>query len=214
MNKGILYAATAGFIGAAIWAGIAYYAELEIGLLAWGIGAAVGAAMLTGVEEKAGPHTGAIALAIALVSIVAGKYMAVEMVFSGLDDVWDAELVRLESDEEYTISLLADEVVGEYTAQGKPLNYPPNANIELPESQQDYPSDVWAQASQRWQQKSSDEKQAYREDVLEKQKVLFDAISSEFKTQGFLASFSFFDILWFGLGGVSAFKLGAGFSTE
>jgi len=214
MNKGILYAATAGFVGALLWAAIAYYGDLEIGLLAWGIGAAVGGAMLAGVHEKAGPQTGVIALAIALVSIVGGKYMAVEMAFSGIDSEWDGEIIRLEQDEEYAISWLADEVVGEYQDQGKPVNYPPSANRDMPETRADYPSDVWTEASQRWQGMSSEDQQTFREDVIAQQKAIFAAVSSEIKTEGFLASFSFFDILWFGLGGISAYKLGAGLNSD
>jgi len=214
MNKGILYAATAGFVGALLWAAIAYYGELEIGLLAWGIGAAVGAAMMAGAQDKAGTQTGVAALGIALLAIIVGKYMAVEMAFSGIDGEWDAEIARLESDEQYAISWIADDVIEEYAAQGKPVNYPSGANLDMPETQQDYPSDVWADASQRWRQMSADEKADYREAVVEEQKAFFEAVSGEFKKQGFLASFSLFDILWFGLGGISAYKLGAGLSTE
>ena len=39
----------AGLIGAAIWAGVAYATHREVGLVAWGIGALVGA----GVEPRA-----------------------------------------------------------------------------------------------------------------------------------------------------------------
>lgn len=214
MGKGVLYAATAGFVGAIIWAAIAYYAEYELGLLAWGIGAAVGAAMMAGVQEKASTQTGILALAIALVSIVGGKYLAVEMIFSDLDGEWDGEVIRLANDEPYAISWIADEVIGEYEAEGKPINFPATANLDSPETANDYPGDVWADASQRWQAMSADEQQAFRDDVIERQKLNFEAISGSYKTEGFLASFSFFDILWFGLGGISAYKLGAGLGSD
>ncbi|MFK7790511.1 MAG: hypothetical protein AB8C95_13590, partial [Phycisphaeraceae bacterium] len=206
--------ATAGFVGALLWAGLAYYGNLEIGLLAWGIGAAVGAAMMTGAAERASVQTGVLALVIALVSIVAGKYIAVEMVYNEFDSDWSGEIARLDTDDQYATSWIADDVIQEYEAQGKPVNYPPTANLDMPETQADYPTDVWAEANQRWLAMSAEEKADFRESVITEQKAIFDTISGDFKAQGFIESFSFFDILWFALGGISAFKLGAGLSSD
>lgn len=200
----------AGGIGAAIWAAIAYFAEYELGLLAWGIGAAVGAAMMAGAQERAGAQTGAIALVIALASIVAGKYFAVELDFNEFTQDWSEEEQRLENDEEYAISYIADDVVFEYESAGKPLNYPPSANLDMPESSSDYPSDVWADAEQRWQAMSDQERADFRVSVIEENKAAFEQFAGDIKAEGFLASFSLFDVLWFGLGGFSAYKLGAG----
>jgi hypothetical protein len=57
---------------------------------------------------------------------------------------------------------------------------------------------------------SPKEQEDFRADVLEEYKAFYDDFAGEIKTEGFLASFSLFDLLWFGLGGVSAYKLGAG----
>ncbi len=50
--------------------------------------------------------------------------------------------------------------------------------------------------------------------VIQTQKNTFAQISSGLKTEGFLSTFSLYDILWFGLGGLSAFKLGAGMGNR
>jgi phosphate/sulfate permease len=210
MKNGVFYAVTAGLVGAGLWAAIAYYAEMELGLLAWGIGAAVGAAMMAGVKERAGSASGVAALVIALVSIVGGKYFAVELAFGDVDSEWEQEAERMANDEEYTISWLADDVILEYEEAGKPINYPPGADIDMPETKADYPADVWAEAEQRWAAMSPKEQEDFRADVLEEYKAFYDDFAGEIKTEGFLASFSLFDLLWFGLGGVSAYKLGAG----
>ncbi len=214
MSKGVLYAATAGLIGAVIWGLIAYYADMELGLLAWGIGAAVGVAMMAGAQEKAGMPTGMLALGIAAASILGGKLIMVEMIFSEVDTEWDAEIARLKSDEPYAISWVADEVVLEFDSQGKDLNYPPGANLEEPQSSADYPADVWREAEKRWLAMSLQQQDDFRTQVIQTQKNTFAQISSGLKTEGFLSTFSFYDILWFGLGGLSAFKLGAGMASN
>ena len=77
-----------GLAGAAVWAGIALAADYEIGWIAWGIGAAVGAAYVKlGGVGAAGP---VLCGAIALASIAGGKYAAfrisVENEISALTD--------------------------------------------------------------------------------------------------------------------------------
>lgn len=214
MSKGVLYAATAGLIGAVLWGLIAYYADMELGLLAWGIGVGVGLAMMAGAQEKAGMQSGVLALGIAGASILGGKYFMVEMVFSDFAADWDDEIARLKSDDQYAISWVADDVVLEYDEQGKALNYPPGANHEEPQSSADYPADVWREAEKRWLAMSLQEQDDFRASVIEFQKTTYAEFSSEMKTEGFLSTFSFYDVLWFGLGGFSAFKLGAGMTSE
>ena len=65
-------------LGALIWAGVATWTGLEIGWVAWGIGGAVGfgAAMFGGI----GSTTGAVCAVLALVSIFAGKWIAVDAI--------------------------------------------------------------------------------------------------------------------------------------
>lgn len=212
MQKGIFNAATIGLIGAAIWAGIVYYADYEIGLLAWGIGAAVGYGMLAGVKENPGPASGTIALVIALLSIVGGKYIAIELLYNDIDTEmnWDKELADFNSDETYATTYVADGIVAEYRAEGKALDYPPGADLEVPQSEDDYPADVWKEATTRWQAMSADERQTFGEESIAANKAAWETISTELRTDGFLASFSMFDVLWFVLGGASAYSLGAG----
>ena len=65
-------------LGALLWAGVATWTGYEIGWVAWGIGGAVGfgAAMLGGV----GSTTGVVCAVLALVSIFAGKWLAVDAI--------------------------------------------------------------------------------------------------------------------------------------
>lgn len=68
----------AGLVGALIWGGIAYGANVELGWIAWGIGALVGFACI-----KGGGHGTGLAVAsgaVALLSIVAGKWFAIDLI--------------------------------------------------------------------------------------------------------------------------------------
>jgi hypothetical protein len=84
--RGTLFAAVAGLIGAVIWAFISAKAQLEIGWIAWGIGGACGALMAVGVELP-NVLSGAVAAALALVSVAAGKVLAVYLTIAELTGV-------------------------------------------------------------------------------------------------------------------------------
>ena len=77
-------AAIAALLGAIVWAGIAYYAEYELGYIAWGIGAAVGFG-----ARKFGGHgvmVGFIAAALTILSIFGGKYTAASLQWDDFDE--------------------------------------------------------------------------------------------------------------------------------
>ena len=83
--------------GAAAWAAIVYFAHAEIGLLAWGIGAAIGAVMV-----RAGAHGTLLAVAagaLALASIASGKHLAFQMIVAEETADFAAELDQAQLDE-------------------------------------------------------------------------------------------------------------------
>jgi len=74
LGKPLLLGGLTAFAGAAVWALLVVYAHYELGLLAWGIGGAIGAAMLYG--KARGNLLAVCAGALALLSIGTGKHMA------------------------------------------------------------------------------------------------------------------------------------------
>ncbi len=66
----------AGILGAAAWAALAYFAGVESGIVAWGIGGIVGFGTALG-SRGGSPATALIAVLITVVAICAGKYLAV-----------------------------------------------------------------------------------------------------------------------------------------
>lgn len=65
----------AAAVGASVWAAIAYYADYELGFVAWGIGVAVGFAIAR-IAGASGMPAQAIAVICALLGIAGGKYAA------------------------------------------------------------------------------------------------------------------------------------------
>ena len=79
--KWVLFGVVAGSVGAAIWAWVSLTTNREIGWIAWGIGGLVGLAVRLASHEEEGDGflPGLVALIIAILAIVAGKYAAVHL---------------------------------------------------------------------------------------------------------------------------------------
>src|SRR5436190_11991087 len=90
-----------GGVGAAIWAAIAYFAQVEIGWIAWAVGGLAGAGCSIGARGSAGVSSGGLAAAIAVVAIMAGKFIAGSLILQNMGlgnapvDVWFPKLFGL-----------------------------------------------------------------------------------------------------------------------
>lgn len=218
MIKGVLLGTLAGVVGAAVWAAIAYYANFEIGWIAWGIGVGVGFAVAAGVGGEVGVPSGVLALVLTCLSIVGGKYAAIEIsIDNEIDTLIEQESAKFANDE-YTISYIADTVVGEWEEAGKTVAWPANVDPEMAEKRTDYPSDVWAEAENRWDAMTPAEREAFRDTMRQMQRAnmeqFMEEVRDEAAAEGFKASFSLFDLIFFGLGAVTAFKIGSGAGRE
>lgn len=91
LGKALAFAALAALAGAAAWGLIAYFAKVEIGYLAWGIGALIGFAIV-----KAGGHGTLLAVAgaaLSVLSIGTGKHLAFRML---LDHEFTAQVAKID----------------------------------------------------------------------------------------------------------------------
>ncbi|MHB1157218.1 MAG: hypothetical protein ACYC26_10315 [Phycisphaerales bacterium] len=213
MMKGALFGVIAGIVGAAAWAVIAYYANLEIGWLAWGIGAAVGAAVGFGCGVAANPMSGGLAAGIAILSIVAGKYVTVSMMADreiNADQMYHDWTNKLDN-EEYLISWIADDVANSWEKDGKQVQWPSGVDRDRAEHQADYPPTVWAHASAVWQKMNAEEKQKHRQvvaGILLKMRDRLGEVKAAAMKEAFQNSFGVLDIVFFFLGAATAWRLG------
>lgn len=199
----------AGLLGALVWVAIVYFTGFEIGFVAWGLGFVVGLFVHLGSPENEGPGQGVLAAIIAVGSILLAKgiiyYVFVVIPFQQTDDLFEISDIS----DDMLISQLADKNVEEIINDGGTINWPPGVNQENASIEEDYPADIWEQATTDWNNLGADEKQAKRNECLE---TLRDSNREIMKLMqpGFLEMFDFMDLLWFGLAIFTAFKAGAG----
>jgi hypothetical protein len=209
MGRGIIGGVLGGFVGAVIWAGISCFTGYEIGWIAWGVGGLVGLGCAWG-SQGSGRALGVAAVVITLLSIVAGKYAAVEFgirkEIGSQDEVLQSALADLQKDE-MVISFLADEAAAQRQAQGETIQWPDGVNPEEARLQSDYPPAIWAEAASKWEGMSTQEHEQYRDQLEEHVRTSIQAFFSNISSYGFLHSFGVMDLLFFGLAVATAFRI-------
>lgn len=223
VSAGAIAGVVAGAIGAAAWAALAYYANVEIGWLAIGIGALVGFATSAGAaiggsstsgDAPSGPFLGGIAVLITIASLCAGKYAIVEIgiqqALAQISAEWNASEPM---SDELLVSYVADEI-GEDTHGEDWFNHyewPENTEGEQPASEADYPADLWKQAQTKWDAMSPDEQAAYRQSTAEAARAGMEeftaTMANEARQEGFLATFGVMDLLFFGIAVMAAWGI-------
>jgi hypothetical protein len=199
-----------GALGAAIWAGVSYGLGLEYGWVAWGVGVLVGIGVAAGARGSTGTITGVLAVVIATASVLAGKFAAVSLAF---DKVGGQVAERLQFTEEMAIGSVAQEVVEEWKAAGKRLDWPAGMDprsASSASSEAEFPKDVWSEARRRWAARPEDWRRQFLAAREEAMKAEFAAFMHSAKGEGFLADFTLFDVLWFILAVASAYAVGSG----
>lgn len=259
----------AALVGALAWIAAVHYLNVELGLIAWGIGLLAGVGARFGAREIVGRVPGILAVLAAIIGIGVGKVGSIALAIgSGITVHSEAE----------AIPWIAVSVANERTSRGEVVNWPPGVDPDQAWEQADYPADVWAEAVARWRGYSDAERdrfsahpvlmhrdlvvayvaadvsdewvaagnadgaspsgEAYRgsgrgdypevvwteaerrwETMPEAQRtavedrVIADIDASYFTVAmvgGLMASFSLWDLLWVGLAGMSAYRLGHG----
>lgn len=199
---GIIGGTIAAIIGAAAWAAIAYFGKVEIGYLAWGIG------LLVGLGVSAGSRTGgigaaAVAIVLTILSLLGGKYAAVTLAVHDID----AMLPAFEMDDEGVKVRLANISVMDSGKEPSELEFRNGADYESAESLDDYPAKLARQIQREYDGMSEDEIEAVKQEAESEYNEFVAAFESAITQQGFMDSFSGFDIIFFLLGIFTAGKV-------
>jgi hypothetical protein len=202
-------------IGGAAWVAVGYFANAEVGWIAWGIGFVVGLGVRAGAGEDDGPAPGVVAVSIAVLAIVASKYLVTSMSISR--DFGDAA-ISIEADPEMMTARIADEIVEEYEAKGKEIKWPKAADDEDAPVPATYPNAIWKEATKRWDAIPPEEQKTQMDQAEAEINEIVDGFlevqKKEWKKEAFLESFSPYDLLWFLLAAWTAFKLGSGLTND
>ncbi len=198
-------------VGTVAWVLVGYLGY-EVGWIAWGVGflAGLGVRIAAG-EEKEGVTPGIIAAAIAIGAVLLGKYcvayIAVNSAFSDMGDIVSVSTEQMISDE-------ADKYVDELEQGGSKITLPEGADNEDTPLAESYPKEVWAEADRRWNALSPDDQKKRTKEYQERVAMVINQIAGSARDQVFKDSFTPWDLLWFGLALVTAFKVGSATYSE
>ncbi len=202
----MLYGALAGAAGAALWAAIAYLANMEIGWIAWGVGLAVGVGVAVGNEGEGSLPAGVLAAALAAGSVVVGKYATVQLMLPNETELVSNAVASLD-DTELLVSYVADEVVAEYGDAGRAVVWPAGADSLQPAEEADYPPAIWAEALARWNRMRAEDQLAFRAGLEAQIQASAAELRNAMSRAGFLGTFGLLDIVFFALAVFTAFRI-------
>lgn len=202
----------AGAVGAAIWAAIAYFAHVEVGYVALGVGALVGLAVAA--TGRKGVVAGVGAVLITVVALLAGKFACVEMLLHNQLAELPTTVDRVD-DERATVWIAAS-IVEQREEAGIEVNWQRGMNFDKASEPAHYPSDVWQEAVDSWSAMSVEEQVAFKQQRVDAFNAYLQPEIDKARKEEFLATFSPFDLLFFGLAIVTAWGIakGADSSTE
>jgi phosphate/sulfate permease len=204
--KWLLAASIAGLVGAAIWAGISYATNYEIGYIAWAIGGMVGVAVrYVAGEDQEGAGPGLTAAIVAILAVLGGKFVATSLLVSSLTSGFNVSL----TDDDMMMGY-ASELARERLDRGQHVAFENGKSWEKAESLADFPADIRQQATAKWQAMPAEQRQkekALHEAALQ---AMVSDVQSQLRSSAFADSFSLFDGLWFFLAAGTAYRLGAG----
>ncbi|MDD5447587.1 MAG: hypothetical protein PHO53_00225 [Actinomycetota bacterium] len=100
-GKAILFAVVAGILGAGVYGGLAWWLKREFGIIAFLLGFAVGIAVVLGSGRHFSPWLGAIAAAIAMVFVSAGR------IFTYMLGIWfpPIKILSVSTSDNFTAAL-------------------------------------------------------------------------------------------------------------
>jgi hypothetical protein len=140
-------------IGGIAWVAFGYFTGYELGILAVGVGITSGIGVAMGAKGKAGTEGGILAAACAMLAIVGARYVLVQF---EIDDMIREAAAGYENapgpeDGDYWTAFLADRIVSEREEAGMDIEWPDDDDAYEDDVQfNDYPTDVWAEASNQW----------------------------------------------------------------
>ncbi len=197
-------------IGILIWVAVGYFTQYEVGWIAWGIGFLVGVGVRYGAhlgDQDEGVAQGILASCMAIGAIVTAKFLLFSTLVSGVDAERLRELADLiRYDQEAMVASIADEIAEEMMDRGATINWPPGMTYEEAFRQADYPPELWQQAELRWNQLGAQEQQ----ERTQQRRMLATMLSSVSLRPDFSDFFSPWDLLWFALATITAYRIGVG----
>jgi hypothetical protein len=210
MIRWLLGGLIGGAIGIVIWVVVGYFTHYEVGWIAWVVGFLTGvgvryAAYLRG--EDASSAKGILASLMAIGAIFTAKFLVFTLLVGGRGDENLHNLAsQVRFDDEAMIADIASDIALEAVKRGKTIAWPSGVSPETASGRNDFPPSIWQQAQTRWNQLGPKGQQEQKRQRL----MLAQTLSELGRRPSFGEFFTPWDLLWFGLAVVTAYKVGAG----
>ncbi len=199
-----------GAAGVILWVLVGYFAHLEVGWIAWVVGFLTGvgvryAAYLN--NEDASFAKGALACIMAVGAIFLAKFLVFSLLTSGRgsEPVVHRAMPKRFDDEEM-VAAMAGDLADEATERGEKIAWPPGASLDTAAQKSDFPPNIWKNAQDRWNRMGPKE----RQEATRVRMLLAMAVAEQSRRPDFGEFFTPWDLLWFGLAIVTAYKVGVG----
>jgi len=180
----ILGGCTGAAIGAGIWAAIAYYGQIRISILAWGIGVLVGFGVNIGSRDTGGVFYGLIAAVLAIGGVVGGNYITASLLVSQYLEMLEPEDI---SDDVAMSNVIVWEVLDEWAERGDEIPWPKKwKSWDLASWPEDFSSIIVSQTEDRWNSMPSQEQEDIRIEIAEVTRANSQMIEHDMIETGFL----------------------------
>lgn len=223
----LIGACLAGAIGAALWAGLIIGIEREMNYIGIITGILCGFGAVMGARGQAGMMTGTIATMACIAAICVGKYVGIKH----LTDKQIATVTQAQSTfyedmtpremEDYATAVRADEILQQRLDEGGLDEETATEYQELVDFgffPDEYPRELVSEVRKEWRAKSDEERLAYFEAEQAEMTEAFNAYVEEEREhiyeEGFMATFDYRDIIFFGFAIVVAFGTGSGMGQD
>jgi hypothetical protein len=179
----ILCGCIGGGIGAGIWAGVAYYGQIRLSILGWGVGALVGFGVNIGSRDTGGVVYGMIAVIIALGSVVGGNYITSSLLVNQYLEMLEPDDI---SDDMAMGKVIVWEVLDDWLEQGEEIVWPKEWKTwDLAEWPEDFPRLMVTKTINRWDEMSYEDQESVRVSIAEVTRANSQMIEHEMIESGF-----------------------------
>jgi hypothetical protein len=183
----LVAAALGASAGTVLWAVVALNTNASIGWLLSLAGIGAGGAAVALARERAGVLSGSLAAVAALLVILTGRFITVDLMLRRDIDRIAAEF-RITP--ESGTAIIADKLAVEWEKEGKPLKWPPGMNLENAYEPEDYPPDLWAAAEKNWNGLDAAGRDQIEADFKQELLSYKDDLALAYREQAYKESFS------------------------
>lgn len=204
-----------GLVGAAIWAALGYFANVESGWVAWGVGGLTGLGVAVGGGRSGGTAAGTLAVLLALGAICLGKFAAVRLSLADFEGEigkkLEAEIAQNHGNDDAFLLHVADSIAKEWSDAGHPPKWPNNKALEDREEESDYPPALIKEAKTRWAALDATEKENLKQSIEAHIRASvgssMQAMRGEIASEGFMASWGILDVVFVGLAIMTSYRI-------